>query len=331
MSAAAAALGGATLTSSVQAAAQSNHSISAVEVLAQFKGLPGEVALKIHAPAINGKPELLIESNSAKMLFIGSAFKSFVLCESLRQDDAANVTQVIAQRQLALDASVWSLDSAILNPPNLIGKVSHRTALEAMISHSDNTATDICLKQAGPQKVREFIASIGLKNTVIPDSTRSFFGYLLGAKDYKDFTWDELGAAANSNMVNAPMNNVYSMAASADDLVSYYSRALQGAFFKYPETLLQFRQVLSMGDAIWKLPFPLGASCFCKGGSIDVAGFHAICAPGALHFDDRWVYFCMTINWDAKAEQDPQTVQSFIAAGSRALSMVKNALSCSAA
>lgn len=332
MTTAAAAIGGASLLSPAQASAQSSSgSVGSREILAQFKDVPGEIGIKIHAPAVHGRPELLVESNASKRMFIGSAFKSFVLCEALRQADSANVTPAIAQQQLALDASVWSLDSAVFNPPNLIGKVSYRTALEAMISHSDNTATDICLKQAGPQKVRDFIASIGLKNTMIPDSTRSFFGYLLGAKDYRDFTWDELGAAANSNMVNPPLNQVYTMASSADDLVSYYARALQGSFFRHEETLLQFRQILSLGDAIWKLPFPLGASAFCKGGSIDVAGFHAVCAPGAMHFDDRWVYFCMTINWEAKAEQDPQTVKSFIDAGRRALAMVKKALSCSAA
>jgi hypothetical protein len=53
------------------------------EILALFKSLPGDVAVKIHAPATNGKPEFLVGSNAAKVLFVGSAFKSFVLCEAL--------------------------------------------------------------------------------------------------------------------------------------------------------------------------------------------------------------------------------------------------------
>jgi beta-lactamase class A len=44
-------------------------------------------------------------------------------------------------------------------------------------------------------------------------------------------------------------------------------------------------------------------------------------------FDDRWVYFCLTINWYAKAETDGETAGAFAAAGSRALTMVKEALS----
>jgi beta-lactamase class A len=260
-------------------------------------------------------------------MFVGSAFKSFVLCEALRQADSPTVAQTIAAQQLALDASVWSLDSATFNPPNLIGKVSLRTALEAMILHSDNTATDMCLKHVGPEKVRELIASMGLKSTMIPDSTRVFFGYLLGAKDYKNFTWAALGAAANQSMVNKPLNDVVCMSSSADDFVSYYSRALQGQFFQNQQTLNQFRQVLSMGDAIWRMPMPLGVSAFVKGGSIDVPGFHAVCVPGGMLFDDSWVYSCLTINWTAASETDPSTVQAFAAAASRALAMVKEALS----
>ncbi|WP_158791661.1 serine hydrolase [Granulicella sp. L60] len=329
MTAAAAAIG--TLPVSLHAEApQTTAAIQATSpeaILSLFKSLPGEVSIKIHAPAANGKPEFLVESNSAKRMFVGSAIKTFILCEALRQADSPNVVQTLREKQLSLDASVWSLDSATFNPPNLIGKVSQRTALEAMILHSDNTGTDMSIKQVGPEKVRAFIASTGLSNTQIPESTRVFFGYLLGAKSYKTFTWEEIGAAANLPIVNSPMNTVETLASSADDFVSYYSRALQGDFFKNKETLNEFRRILSMGDAIWLLPLPLGVSAFVKGGSIDVAGFHAICAPGAMLFDGRWVYFCLTINWSAKVEADPDTVKAFAAAGSRALTLVKEALS----
>jgi len=297
------------------------------EILAMFKGLPGDVAIKIHAPAVNGKPEFLVESNASKTMFVGSAIKTFILCEALRQADSPTVVQTLKAKQLSLDASVWSVDSATFNPPNLIGKVSQRTALEAMILHSDNTATDMSIKQVGPDRVREFIASIGLKSTIIPDSTRSLFGYLLGAKDPKAFSWEDLGAAANSPMVNSPMNKVETMASTADDFVSYYSRALQGEFFKNEQTLNEFRRILASSDAIWLLPLPLGVSAFVKGGSIDVPGFHAVCAPGGMLFDDRWVYFFLAINWYAKAVIDVETVSAFAATGSRALTLVKERLS----
>jgi beta-lactamase class A len=163
--------------------------VSSDAILALFKSLPGDVAIKIFAPATNGKAEFLVESNAAKTMFVGSAIKTFILCEALRQADSPNVVQTLKTKQLSLDASVWSVDSAMFNPPNLIGKVSQRTALEAMILHSDNTGTDMSIKDVGPDKVRSLIASMGLKNTMIPDSTRSLFGYLLGAKDSKTFSW----------------------------------------------------------------------------------------------------------------------------------------------
>jgi beta-lactamase class A len=253
--------------------------------------------------------------------------KTFVLCEALRQPDSPDVVQKITGVQLDLNLSVWSSDSATFNPPNLIGQVSQRTALEAMILHSDNTGTDMSLKHVGPDKVREFITSIGLKNTLIPDSTRTFFGYILGAKDYKAFNWDELAATPDNPVFPHPLNDVETLASSADDFISYYSRALQGAFFKDDQTLNEFRRILAVGDAIWLLPLPLGLSAFCKGGSIDIPGFHAICVPGAMFFDNRWVYFCLAINWYAAASIDHATVNAFLAAGSRAPATVKAALS----
>lgn len=291
-----------------------------------FSALPGDKAIKIFAPATGNKPELLVQSNASKRLFVGSAIKTFVLCEALRQADSPVVVQTITQKQLTLNASVWSADSATLNPPNLIGMVSERTAMEAMITHSDNTGTDMMFKLAGPDNVRRFIASAGLKHTQVPDSTRVFFGYLLGAKNYKTFSWSDLIAATNDPIVHSPLNDVETLASSADDFVSYYGRALQGRFFKHTETLNEFRRILSLGDAIWLVPVPLGVSAFVKGGSIDVPGFHTICVPGGMLFSGRWVYFAFIINWYAPATTDPETVIQFAAAVSRALTLVKNAL-----
>jgi beta-lactamase class A len=307
--------------------AGATETVPSARIARLFAKLPGTVAFKIVAPATGRMRGLNVSSNSASRLFIGSAFKSFVLAEALRQADSPGVVQTITQRQLALDASVWSLDSATFNPPNLTGVVSERTALEAMILHSDNTGTDMTLKQVGPDNVRAFIASAGLTNTLIPDSTRSFIGYLLGAPDYLTFTWDQTVAAAEDPFVNPPLNTTETLASSADDLVSFYSRALQGDFFDHNETLNEFRAILSIGDIIWLLPLPLGVSAFAKGGSIDVPGFHAVCGAGGMLFDDIWVYFCFTINWTAADQFDRTTVAAWADASSRALQIVKDALS----
>ena len=315
-----------TVAAAAPATANAPDAVPAARIARLFADLPGTVAYRILAPATRRTRRLELASNAGRRLFVGSAFKTFVAAEAFRQADSPEVVQRITARQLALDASVWSLDSATFNPPHLEGAVSERTALEAMILHSDNTGTDMVLKAVGPGRVRAFIASAGLTKTLIPDSTRAFFGYLLGAPDYLTFTWKQLVAAIDGPIVNPPLNTTQTLASSADDLVSFYRRALQGEFFRHQETLRQYRALLSIGDVINLVPFPLGASSFAKGGSIDVPGFHALCVPGGMFFDDVWVYFCFTINWRAAAEQDPATVAAFAAATGKALQIVKDSL-----
>jgi beta-lactamase class A len=296
------------------------------EITAPFQTLPGDKAIRILAPSANGQPALDIAVNAAARLFVGSAIKTFILAEALRQADTPSVVSALQATQLDLNAGVWSADSATFNPPNLFGSVSQRTALEAMIMHSDNTATDMCLVHAGPDKVRRFIRSAGLTQTAIPDSTRSFFGYLLGARDYETFTWQQLQAGLSGKIVNPPLNQVQTLASSAEDFVSFYSKALQGEFFSNPATLAEYRRILSLGDAIWLVPLPLGLSAFCKGGSIDVPGFHCLCVAGGMFCNHRWIYFAIILNWDAKPERDPQTVTAFATATNQALSHVVSAL-----
>jgi beta-lactamase class A len=290
-------------------------------VLGAFKGLPGTQAFKVWAPATRSEPEILISENADQQLFIGSAIKAFILCERLRQLDAPDVAAKVTANQLTLDEAVWSADSTIFNPPRLTGLVSERTAMEAMILHSDNTATDMVMREAGPANVRAFLETAGLAASLVPESTRSFFGYLLGAPDYRTFSWAELVAAADLPIVNPPLNPVQTLASSADDLVSFYARSVQGEFFRHPETLTQYRNVLALGDVI-RLAFPLGGSAFAKGGSIDVAGFHALCAPGAVYLNRRWVYFAAIINWFAAAETDPATVGRYLLALQTALGAI---------
>lgn len=297
------------------------------EILKLFAGLPGTKAIKIDAPATRTSPGLQVSYNTAQQLFVGSAIKTFVLCEAFRRADSPDVLTTITTQQLSLDPSVWSLDSATFNPPNLIGMVTERTAMEAMIMHSDNTGTDMMLKFTGPGNVRRFISSAGLTKTLIPDSTRAFTCYLLGLPNYLTATYLDLIAASSGPFVHPPLNPVETLASSADDMVSYYSRALQGEFFQHTETLSQFLEILSIGDAIWLIPVPLGVSAFIKGGSIDVPGFHAVSVPGGLFFNNRWVFFCFTINWPAPGETDPKTVAAFAAAVHQALVIVIAALS----
>jgi beta-lactamase class A len=296
------------------------------EILDLFSDLPDRKALKIWAPATENDPEFLVQLHERRRMFAASTNKAIILCERLRQLDSPTVEKQIAERELALDKSVWSPGSVIFNPPDLSGLVSERTAMEAMIIHSDNTATDMVLKEAGAQNVRNFVASIGLKNTMIPDSTRSFAGYLLGAPNYKTITWDELTSIPPGPLAHPFLNDVETLASSAADLVSFFSRALQGKFFSHRETLYQFRRILSLGDITYMVPFPLGASVFGKAGYADISGSHARCIAGGLYFPNRWVYFSMILNWDAEQGDDPETVKAFFGAIRRAIGLLQQRL-----
>src|SRR5690349_16163657 len=72
--------------------------------------------------------------------------------------------------QLTIDDAVRSVGGGVFE--HLTGTTAARNILEAMIAHSDNTATDIALARVGPDKVRAFIAEAGLTQARIPDSTR---------------------------------------------------------------------------------------------------------------------------------------------------------------
>ncbi len=121
------------------------------------------------------------------------------------------------------------------------------------------------------------------------------------------------------------LNTEQTLASSADDLVSYYSRALQGEFFQHRETLDEFRRVLTLCDFIYLVPLPLGASVYIKSGNVDSPGFNARSIAGGMNFGSQWVYFAFIINWYAE-EQDPGTIARFFAAINESLTLVKSAL-----
>lgn len=286
----------------------------AQEIQDLFTDLPGRKALEVWAPPTGDGPGFLVQLHENRRMFTASTNKSFMLCERLRQLDSPTVAAQIEAHEVSLNKATYSPGSTVLNPPDLSGLISERTAMEAMILHSDNTGTDIVLKEAGVANVRKFIASIGLKNTMIPDSTRIFAAYLFGAPNYLTITWDELAAIPPGPLAHPFLNDVETLASSAADLVSFFSRALQGEFFSHRQTLAEFRRILSLGDINYLVRFPLGISAFGKAGYTDIAGSHARSIAGGLYFPRRWVYFSFVLNWDAEELNDTTTVEAFYTA-----------------
>ena len=305
-----------------------------------FEGLPGDLGFKIHAPSSKGRIGFDAQWNAGKLLFAASAIKTFALGEALRQADSPDIDHVLDKKELHLDASVWSPGSPIFNPPDLSGIVSERTALEAMILRSDNTATDMIFKLAGVDNIRKLIASAGLKQTWVPDSTRIFAGYLFGAEDYKTITWAELEKLTKEGIKikNPFLNDVETLASTAEDFVTWYSQALQGSFFRHRDTLQEFRRIQTLCDFIYLVPLPLGVSAYIKSGNADAPaaafhdnpngrGFHVRTIAGGMFFAGRWVYFAFLLNWYAPEANDQRTVDRFFAAINEALTRIRDFLS----
>jgi beta-lactamase class A len=312
---------------SMPASARPAHKALAQRIAALFAALPDDKGFKILAPGVNGNETFVAELDADRTLFCASAIKSYVLCEALRQADSPDVVKRLGQNALVLDSTVWSFGSPTFDPPNLIGIVSERTAMEAMITRSDNTATDMIFKVAGADNVRNLVAAIGLTNTRVPDSTRALTGYLFGAPNYLELTWEQMQELVQGPQVQPFLNDVETLASSAADFVSYYSRALQGELFQHRETLDEFRRILTLCDFIYLVPLPLGASVYTKSGKADAPGFHARALAGGMFFGEQWVYFAFVINWYEKDAEDPETVARFFAAINESLTLVKASLS----
>jgi beta-lactamase class A len=268
-------------------------------VIREFEKLPGRKSLKIVVPPVGRLPAWSVERDPDLPLFVASAIKAWVLAEFLRQVEAGTAT---LEEHLPVDDRIWSFSSPVLtvDPPDngVTGIIQARVALEAMIGHSDDTATDIALKRVGPDAVRAFIAGIGLLNSRIPDSTRQFFGYLAGSPNWQHLTWRELVDALVHQPKKGPplLNDVVTLASTANDLVSFYSRALQGEFFQQEASLRTFRHILTM--EVGSEAFPLGLTGFSKGGTFEFRQEHVLSLAGGVFIPQgRWAYFSVMCNW----------------------------------
>lgn len=289
-------------------------SVSPASIAARFQGLPGDLGWKILVTRPDRSTAFVAGQDAGRRLFAASAIKTFVLAEALRQFDSDDIKHRLEQQELVLDSSIWSLGSPIFNPPDLSGTVSVRTVLEAMITRSDNTATDMAFKLAGAANIRRFIADAGLTETLVPDSTRAFTAYLWGAPDPDSITWDELLDLIQGPMLHPFFNEVQTLASSADDLVSYYSRALQGDFFAHAQTLDEFRRILSLCDYIHLVPLPEGVGAHAKSGNADTEGFHVRTIAGGLNVTGTWITFAFMLNWYSAQADDAHTVERLFGA-----------------
>lgn len=269
-------------------------------LLDDFLALPGRKSAQLDADAVTDPWRVTHDPDAP--LFCGSAFKTFVLATYLKEVEAGRLSE---SEQLAIDDSVRSVGGGVFE--DLTGTTQARIVLEAMIAHSDNTATDVALLRLSPDKVRAFIREAGLSQARIPDSTRRFFSYIDGYPAGVDMGWkgiEEMQAGKTQGAPRDPINGEETMVCPASEFVSYYKRALAGAFFAKKETLVEFKRIQAMADAI-ALVVPQDTPAYLKGGSIDWNGFHCLAVAGQMIVAATPVTFCLTLNWtDADGEKE---------------------------
>jgi beta-lactamase class A len=292
-------------------------------LLEGFLALPGAKSAQIDVDEAASAWRVTYQPDAP--LFCGSCFKTFVLAAYLQEVEAGRLDE---SEQLAVDDSVRSPTSSVFE--KLTGTTQARSALEAMIAHSDNTGTDVAMKRVGVERVRQFIRDAGLKNARIPDSTRRFFSYVAGAPAGEDLGWQGVEAILNNDKADTSkyrpiLNDVETMAVPASDFVPYYKRALTGAFFKKPETLVEFKRIQAMADSI-ALVVPADTPAYMKGGSIDWNGSHCMALAGQMIVRDTPVTLALTLNWTDGDGDPAKTVTAYKDACTEILSKIHKRL-----
>lgn len=293
-----------------------NVDVSRIEAaLAGFRDLPGRTSYQFKVPQ-PGRPWIAGHRPQAA-LFVGSAVKSFINVKFLQDVEAGRLSE---QTSYAIDNDIRSLSSPLFL--DLTGTTPARFVLEAMISCSDNTATDVALKAVGVHRVRAFLSNAGLGSARIPGSTRLLFSYLAGAPFGVDKGWagmEEIMAGKLFGKARSPMNNRETMKCSAADFVTFFERALERRYFRKSETLTEFKRIQSMADAISRL-VPPDIAAYAKGGSIEWEGFNALCVPGQMIVGGTLpVTFCFTVNWDGPPQTIPVVQAAFVETAGAAL------------
>ena len=265
--------------------------------IARFAELPGASC----AVTADTREPWTAGYNGSERRFVGSALKTFILARYLTLD-----------RQLAVNDTARTLNSPVFL--NLNGTTAATSVLEAMITHSDNTATDIAMAAVGVDRVRALIREAGLRHTEIADSMRKMFCYLAGMAAGQDAGWPKVKDLVDHPTNPRPaLNDVMTMASTAEDMVVWYAQALASGYFKTPGMLAEFRRIHTMATALPQV-VPTGIVAYGKGGSIDWQNFHCLSLPGQMLVGKTHVTFCFTINWTGPDNSVPDTMKRYVAA-----------------
>lgn len=270
--------------------------------------LPGETALLFEAEGPRGR--IRVAHRETTPIFVGSAVKTFILAAYLK---AVEEGRLALSEQLPVNDGIRAPVSPVFGA--LTGTTPAVSALEAMITHSDNTGTDMALHRVGPEAVRALIAARGLSGTRIPDSTRIMVSTLAGAPPGTDLGWAGMQALERGTPTQPqrkPLNEYQTMASTGRDMVDWYRHVLAGGLFAKPETLASFKRIQAMADAMPMIA-PPNVIAYGKGGSITWDGSQAMAVAGQMVTGPVVATFCFGVNWTGSDDTMPTTAAIAVA------------------
>ncbi|MBO1751360.1 serine hydrolase [Actinotalea sp. BY-33] len=151
------------------------------ELVEEVEDLPGSVSMLVARPAdqgcvaLDGGPAGPVGSAAGEQLPVGSVAKLYVLGAVVEAVEAGDLAW---DTDLTLTDDLRSLPSGELQEEPAGTTVTVEAAAEAMISISDNTATDLLIDAVGREQVEAALTSMGhsdpAANTPFP-STRELF------------------------------------------------------------------------------------------------------------------------------------------------------------
>ncbi|MBB3899436.1 serine hydrolase [Roseococcus suduntuyensis] len=269
--------------------------------------LGGRVGVRVTVDAPTGAWHLAHEG--ARPLFVGSATKSFILAAYLL---AVERGEASLEEPLAVEDEVRAPSSSVLE--GLRGTMAARFVLEAMIAHSDNTATDMAMKRVGVAAVRDVITRAGLRGVQVAGSTRRMVSYLAGAAPGQDLGWAGVQAAMAGALPQPPrlvMNEHESMIAPPEALAAWYRFVLSGGLFAREESLKEFQRI-SATATILPMVVPPHTAAYGKGGSIVWNDENALALGAQMRVRDIAASFGFALNWPGGPETVPRTMESVV-------------------
>lgn len=278
-------------------------------VCGAWHGYPGRFGFLISAS--DSHSHWSVGAKSDEQFNIASAFKVFIVAECLRQVENDLVT---LEDRLELTESVRVPDNCKSLSEYPDGSlIPIRQLLEAMISVSDNTATEMVMRRIGHENTLRMLRELGLTRTHFPASLRAMCAYAIGS-DPGIMYWELVKtctAVKPPAMNRRAFDGEFGILSSPQDLVTFYQQAFSGRLFRKRVTVEIFKEIMHLEDTSFPFPWSPGVECYRKSGYLELPPYYASALAGITMSEGRQFHFAFCFNLEAS--NDEQLNQSYSA------------------